>query len=179
MFTKPLTRAPRYILIKAFLLAIALSYLLYLSHALLKRLKLLWGEIAFQTLRFLQITAEHQYCPVFTVFLTIPIISISRYRFNRFRWNFKNIGAAIGGKSSRERFWKDSSQCREIHGVISLPCQLRCYCNLSQSKFSSLSNTAVVVIFPNLSVNGDVVYVQTYLGGFDPEKPYRVTLSQT
>ena len=49
MFTKPLTRAPRYILIKAFFLAVALSYLLDLSRAFLKRLKLLWGEIAFQT----------------------------------------------------------------------------------------------------------------------------------
>ena len=48
MFTKLLTRAPRYILIKAFFLAIPLSYLLDLSHAFLKRLKLLWGEIAFQ-----------------------------------------------------------------------------------------------------------------------------------
>ena len=30
------------------------------------------------------------------------------------------------------------------------------------NKFSSLSNTAVVVIFPNPSVNSDVVYVQTW-----------------
>ena len=27
---------------------------------------------------------------------------------------FTNIEFAIGGKSSRERFWKNSSQCREI-----------------------------------------------------------------
>ena len=27
---------------------------------------------------------------------------------------FTNIEAAIGGKSSGQRFWKNSSQCREI-----------------------------------------------------------------
>ena len=48
MFTKPLTRALRYILIKPFFLAIGWSYLNDLSHTFLKRLKLLWGEIACQ-----------------------------------------------------------------------------------------------------------------------------------
>ena len=49
MFTKPLTRAPRYILIKSFFLAIGQSYLHDLSsHTFLKSLKLLWGEIACQ-----------------------------------------------------------------------------------------------------------------------------------
>ena len=49
MFTKPLTRAPRYILMKSFSLAIGRSYLHdLLSHTFLKRLRLLWGEIACQ-----------------------------------------------------------------------------------------------------------------------------------
>ena len=48
MFTKPLTRAPWYILIKSFFVAIVQSYLHHLSHTFLKRLKLLWGEIACQ-----------------------------------------------------------------------------------------------------------------------------------
>ena len=43
------------------------------------------------------------------------------------------------------------------NGVILLLCQLRCHCNPDLNKFSSLSNTAVVVIFPNLSV-----YAQTW-----------------
>ena len=43
MFTKPLTRAPWYILMKSFFLAIGQSYLHDLSHTFLKRLKLLWG----------------------------------------------------------------------------------------------------------------------------------------
>ena len=49
---KPLTKAARYILIKSFLLAIGWSYLHGLSHTFLKRLKLLWGEIACQ-MRFI------------------------------------------------------------------------------------------------------------------------------
>ena len=61
MFTKPLTRAPRYILFKSFFLAIGRSYLHDLSQTVLKRLKLLWGEIAWsKALRFLQITAKNQ-----------------------------------------------------------------------------------------------------------------------
>ena len=31
-----------------------------------------------------------------------------------FAKNFRNIEAAIAGKSSPERLWKNSSQCREI-----------------------------------------------------------------
>ena len=43
MFTKLLTRAPWYRLIKSFFLAIGESYLHNLSHTFLKRLILLWG----------------------------------------------------------------------------------------------------------------------------------------
>ena len=69
-----------------------------------------------KVLPFLQIKAEHQDCPFFTVFLTIKTLSqnISIQHSYRFRLNLTNIEAAIGGKSSRERFWKNSSQCREI-----------------------------------------------------------------
>ena len=41
LFTKLLTRAPQYILIKSFFLAIGWSYLHDLSHTFLKRLRLL------------------------------------------------------------------------------------------------------------------------------------------
>ena len=47
MFTKPITRAPRYILIKS-LLVIGKIYLHDLSHTFLKRSKQLGGEISFQ-----------------------------------------------------------------------------------------------------------------------------------
>ena len=70
-----------------------------------------WTYIS-KALSFLQITAEHQDCPVFKTIET----DIPKYLDNcqyRFRLNFTNIEAIIGGKSSREKFWKNSSQCRE------------------------------------------------------------------
>ena len=39
---------------------------------------------------------------------------ISRWCSYRFRVNFTNIEVALGEKSSRERFWKNGSQCQEI-----------------------------------------------------------------
>ena len=82
--------------------------------------------------------------------------------------------AAVGGKSSRERFWKNSSQCREILLQVQwVMTSLRCYdnsdCNPDVNKSSSLSNTTVVAIFPNLCLCSN-------LGGIDPEKLYRATL---
>ena len=61
------------------------------------------------------------------------------------------------------------------NSVISLLWQLRCRCNPDHNKFSSLSNTTVVAIFPkpcfwwrSLCSN---------LGGIDTEKLYRTTLT--
>ena len=123
-----------------------------------------------KVLRFLQITAEHQDCPFFTVFLTIKTLSqnISIQHSYRFRLNLTNIEAAIGGKSSRERFWKNSSQCREILLQVKYLIALfrcydnsKCHCNPDRDKLSSLSNTTLVAIFPNL-IYGDVVYAQAW-----------------
>ena len=63
-----------------------------------------------KALPFLQIMAKHQDCPFFTVFLTMKDF-IPKYldKALRFGLNFTNIEAVIGGKSSRERFWKNSS----------------------------------------------------------------------
>ena len=59
-----------------------------------------WNCIS-KALRFLQITAEHQDCPVFTVFIaTKRHPKISRSRSYRFRLNFTNTEAVFGGKSS-------------------------------------------------------------------------------
>ena len=64
-----------------------------------------------KALRFPQITTKHQDFPFFTLFLTIKIssqnISITLLQF---RFNFMNIEATIGGKSSHERFCKNSSK---------------------------------------------------------------------
>ena len=61
------------------------------------------------------------------------------------------------------------------NGVLMLLSQLRCHCNTDRNKFSSLSNTAVVVIFSNLCSRRRSLC--SNLGGIDPEKPDRATLS--
>ena len=60
-------------------------------------------------------------------------------------------------KSSRERFWKNSSQCRDILlQVKKIIASFRgkdnshVVANTDHNKFSSLSNTTVVAICPNL-----------------------------
>ena len=60
------------------------------------------------------------------------------------------------------------------NSVISLLWQLRCHCNPDHNKFSSLSNTTVVAIFPKLCLwrRG----LCSNLGGIGPEKLYRATL---
>ena len=61
------------------------------------------------------------------------------------------------------------------NSVISLPWQLRCRCNDDHNKFSSLSNTTVVSIFPNLCLWRRSL--RSNLGGIDLEKLYRATLT--
>ena len=141
---------------------VSLEYLHDFSDTFLKIWKLLWGEIAFQK-RF--------------VFYRTSRIS-SFYRIS----NHKNfIEAAIGGNCCLERFWnnrfpvpRNMVASKMGNGVISLLWQLWCHCNADHSKFSSLSRTAVVLIFHNF-VNGDVILCSN-LGRIDPEKPYRATL---
>ena len=144
MFSKPLTRAPRYILIKSFFLAIGWSYPHGLSHTFLKRLKLLWGETACQKRFFSTDDGRKSSLTIFTAFLTIQTSSQT------------NTEAAIRGKNSRERFWKEqfpvprnTSESKIGKGVISLLWQLRCHCNPDHNKFSSLSNKTEQAIFPD------------------------------
>ena len=61
------------------------------------------------------------------------------------------------------------------NGVISLLWQLRCHCNPDNNNFSSLSNTTVVSIFPNLCLWRRSL--RSNVGGIDPEKLYRATLT--
>ena len=56
------------------------------------------------------------------------------------------------------------------NGVISLLWQLRCHCNPNYGKFSSLSNTTVVAIFPNICLWRRSLC--SNLAGIDPEKLY-------
>ena len=61
-----------------------------------------------KTLRFLQVTAEHQDCPFFTVFLTIKTLS------QNIAITLLQIPLKFHEKSLSERFWKNRSQCREM-----------------------------------------------------------------
>ena len=61
------------------------------------------------------------------------------------------------------------------NSVISLLWQLRCRCNPDHNKFSSLSNTNVVAIFPKLCLWQRSLC--SNLGGIDPEKLFRATLT--
>ena len=58
---------------------------------------------------------------------------------------------------------------------MSLLWRLRCHCNPDHNKFSSLSNTTVVSIFPNLCLWQRSLH--SNVGGIDLEKLYRATLS--
>ena len=58
-----------------------------------------------KALRFLQITAKHQDFPGCNAFLTIKSLSQNiPITLLQIPFNFTNIEATIGGKSSRERF---------------------------------------------------------------------------
>ena len=59
------------------------------------------------------------------------------------------------------------------NGVISLLWQLWCHCNPDNDKFSSLFNTTVVAIFPNVCLWQRSLC--SNLAGIDPEKLYRGT----
>ena len=61
------------------------------------------------------------------------------------------------------------------NSVISLLWQLQCSCNPDHNKFSSLSNTTVVAIFPKLCLWQRRLCSD--LGGIGPEKLYRATLN--
>ena len=61
------------------------------------------------------------------------------------------------------------------NSIISLLWQLRCRCNPDHNKFPSLSNTIVVTISLNLCLWQRSLC--SNLGGIDPEKLYRATLS--
>ena len=70
---------------------------------------------------------------------------------------------------------RNTSVSKIGNSVISLLWQLQCHCNPDHNKFSPLSNTTVVAIFPNLRLWRRSLY--SSLRGIDPEKLYRATLT--
>ena len=135
-----------------------------------------------KALRFLQITAEHQDCPFFTVFLTtnslsqnISItllqISLKLHEHRGCYWRKKLSWMIFEEQFPVPRY---TAASKIGNSVISLLWQLRCHCNSDHNKFSSLSNTTVVAIFPKLCFWRRSLC--SNLGDIDPEKLYRVTL---
>ena len=139
-----------------------------------------------KSLRFLQITAEHQYCPFFTVFLTIKTlshnISITRLqislKLHEHRGGYwrKKLPQTILEQQFPVPRNTAASEIDNSVAIIycSLLWQLWCHCNLEHNKFSSLSHTTVVAIFPNLCLWRRSLC--SNLVGIDPEKLYRATL---
>ena len=143
-------------------------------------MQLLCGEIArqkhFLVLLFLQITAKHQDCPFFTVFLTIK--TSSQNILKMFLQIPLKLQLVHRGSYWRKKLpWtileeqfpvaRNTAGSKIGNGRISLLWQLRCHCNLDHDKLSSLSNTAVVAIFLNLCLWRRSLC--SNLGGIDPE----------
>ena len=140
-----------------------------------------WNYMS-KALRFLQITAEHQDCPFFTVFLTtkslsqnISItllqISLKLHEHRGCYWRKKLPWTILEEQFSVPR---NTAASKIANNVISLLWQLRCRCSPDHNKFSSLSNTTVVAIFHNLCLRRRSLC--SNLGRLDPEKLYRATL---
>ena len=146
MFTKPLTRAPWYILIKSFFVAIGLSYLHDLSATFLKRLKLLWGEFACQkriaagtdsTLKCkgtkqkkkvnFNVQTKQQLCTCITRFDTFRCILCTQFRTQTTRY-FPNIQPSPEGEvnSSRYRFGKYWYYCPQSPLFVSNSAERLC-----------------------------------------------------
>ena len=133
-----------------------------------------------KTLRFLQIMAKHQdYCPFFTVFLTIKTssqnISITLLHFSLKLYQQRG---GIGGKSYLERFWKNSSRHREVPlQVKQVMASFRCY--VIATKIITNFHLYLIQLwwqFFKIFVYGDVVYTQTW-EILTLKKLYRATLN--
>ena len=135
-----------------------------------------------KALRFLQITAEHQDCPFFTVFLmtkslseniliTLLQISLKLHKHRGCYWRQKLPWMIFEEQFPVPRY---AAASKIGNSVISLLWQLWGRCNPDHNKFSSSSNTTVVAIFPKLCLwRGSLC---SNLGGIGPEKLYGATL---
>ena len=135
-----------------------------------------------KALHFLQIIAEHQDYPFFTIFLTTKSLS---QNFSITLWQFSLKLHEHWGDYWRKKLpWmileeqfpvpRNNSVSKIGSSIISLLWQLQCHCNSDHNKFSSLSNTTVVTIFPTLCLWQRSLC--SNLGGIGPEKLYRATL---
>ena len=126
--------------------------------------------------------SRHQDCPFFTVFLTIKTLS-QNISITLLQISIK-LHEHRGCYCRKKLRWmifeeqfpvpRYTAASKIGNSVISLLWQLRCRCNPDHNKFSSLSNTTVVAIFPNLCLWRRSSC--SNLGGIDREKLYRATL---
>ena len=135
-----------------------------------------------KALHLLQITAKHQDCSFFTVFLstkslsqnisiTLLQISLKLHEHRGGYWRKKLPWIILEEQFSVPR---NTSVSKMGNSVISLLWQLRCHCNPHHNKLSSLSNTTVVAIFPKLCLWRRSLC--SNMGGIGLEKLYRATL---
>ena len=135
-----------------------------------------------KALHFLQIRAKQQYCPFFTLFLTLKTssqnisitllpISLKLHQHRGRYWRKKLPWTILEGQFLVPRY---TAASKIGNSVISLLWQLRCRCNPDHNKFSSSSNTTVVAIFPKLCLWRRSLCAN--LGGIGLEKLYRATL---
>ena len=138
-----------------------------------------------KALHFLQIIAEHQDYPFFTIFLTTKSLS---QNFSITLWQISLKLHEHWGDYWRKKLpWMileeqfpvsiNNSVSKIGNSIISLLWQLQCHCNSDHNKFSSLSNTSAVTIFPTLCLWQRSLC--SNLGGIGPEKLYRVNLKRT
>ena len=120
---------------------------------------------------------------IFTVFLAIKTssqnisitllqISLKLHEHRGRYWRKKLVWTILEEQFPVPRY---TAASRIGNSVISLLWQLRCRCNPDHKKFSSLSNTTVVAIFPKLCLWQRSLC--SNLGGIDPEKLYGATLN--
>ena len=129
-----------------------------------------------KALHFLQITAKQQYCPFFTVFLTIKTssqnISITLLQISL------KLHEHRGGYWRKKLPWMILEEQFPVpiytvvskigNSVISLLWQLRCHCNPDHNNFSFLSSTTVMPIFSKLCLWRRSL--SSNLGGIGPGK---------
>ena len=119
---------------------------------------------------------------IFAVFLTIKTlsqnisitllrISLKRHEYRGCYWRKKLPWMIFEEQFPVPRY---TAASKIGNSVISLLWQLRCRCNTDHNKFSSLSNTTVVAIFPKLCFWRRSLC--SNLRGIDLEKLYRATL---
>ena len=177
MFTKPRTKAHRYILIKPLFLAI--------FHTRFQRD---WNHLE---VKFYVKSASFSTGNGQTSRLSIFYCVSNHKKTSSQNISIKLLQISLKLHEHRGRYWRKKLPCFSIleeqfpvprytaaskigNSVISLLWQLRCHCNPDHNKFSSLSNTTVVAIFPNLCLWRRSLC--SNLGGIDPEKLYRATL---